>query len=499
MKFCKICGSKLTENQRICSNCGTKVKSSITTGVNVNLDSEKVYESLNQGKDLVSKSAIKAKNTFSSTSSKLKDFIEEKNIKEKSIEFSKSKYLKIFITALIILFISIGGFSLYSKKLNSASNFVTKLEEAIKNKDYNTLSEMITSEYIITEDKLIPFINYISENEEIRTSFINSLNEQAVILDSDDSSFRAYDSPSNLFTLQKVTKSKGKYSFSCYFYDGSITVHIPNDSCTIYLNDEELKDLSFEDDGSLILKNLLPGEYTVKAIYKNDLLNLEDSASFNLFNTQNPSIELLTDKFESVKLYTNVDNATLLVNDIEVKDFSSNDNFGPVVQGMKLQAVVKTGIKEFKSNEVIWNGTQGVHLNFDALMKNDPIFKNDEDIKSEVKSLLGSYLKDFASAVNRNSYSSISSYILPNSPLETQQKSTIKSLYEQNIKEKFVDFELLDLSISEDKSEIIATVYEVYDITIDKNTKTETFNTKYSIKYNSNSNKYCLNEYLPVE
>lgn len=499
MKFCKICGNQLREDQKICAKCGTKVKSSNNNGINVNLDSEKIYESINQGKDLVSKSAVKAKNTFSSTSSKLKDFIEEKNIKEKSIEFSKSKYFKISIAALIIFFISIGGFSLYSKKLNSASNFVTKLEEAIKNKDYNTLNQMITSEYIITEDKLIPFINYISENEEIRTSFIDSLNEQAVILDSDDSLFRAYDSPSNLFTLQKVNKSKGKYSFSCYFYDNSITVSLPNDLCTIYLNEEELKNLTFENNGSLILKNLLPGEYTVKAVYKSDLLNLEDSASFNLFNTKNPSVQLLSDKFESVKLYTNVDNATLLVNNIEVKDFSSNDTFGPVVQGMKLQALVKTGTKEFKSNEVIWNGTQGVHLNFDALMKNDPIFKNDEDIKSEVKSLLGSYLKNFASAVNRNSYSYISSYILPNSPLETQQKSTIKSLYEQDVKETFVDFELLDLSISEDKSEIIATVYEVYDITIDKNTKTDTFNTKYSIKYNTNSNKYSLNEYLPAE
>lgn len=500
MKFCKTCGGQLKENQRICAKCGTKVKSSTNVGINVNLDSEKVQESLNQGKDLVAKSAVKAKDTFSSTTSKIKEIAEEKNIKEKSIEFLKSKYFKISIAAIIVLFISIGGFTLYSKKANSASAFVPKFEQALKNKDYATLSEMIVFQDVVTEDKLIPFIDYMAKNEEVYKNFINTLNDQAAILDSDESIFRAYDeSYSSLFSLQRAISSNAKYPFSCYFYDNSITVYLPNNSCTIYLNDKELKDLTFEDNGALILKNLLPAEYTVKAVYKNDLLNIEDSLTVNLYLDQHPYFELMKDKFETVKLYTNVDNATLLVNGKEVKDFTSNDTFGPVVEGMKLQAIVKEGGKEFKSNEVVWNGMQGIHLNFDAAMKNDPIFKNDEDIKEEVTALLGNYLRDFASAVNRNSYSYISSYIMPNSPLETQQKSTIKSLYEQEIKESFVDFELLDLSINEDKSELIATVYEVYDITIDKNTKTDTFNTKYSIKYNSNNNKYKLNEYLPVE
>lgn len=50
-----------------------------------------------------------------------------------------------------------------------------------------------------------------------------------------------------------------------------------------------------------------------------------------------------------------------------------------------------------------------------------------------------------AEAINSNDYSKVSSYIVPNSKLETYQSNLVKNLNSQNIKEKWISSRITNI------------------------------------------------------
>lgn len=65
-------------------------------------------------------------------------------------------------------------------------------------------------------------------------------------------------------------------------------------------------------------------------------------------------------------------------------------------------------------------------------------FKENEDELTQVTELLNSYEVNLIEAINKNNFSLVEPYLLPDSPLYVSQKKLVNDLYSQGIKEEYI-------------------------------------------------------------
>lgn len=90
---------------------------------------------------------------------------------------------------------------------------------------------------------------------------------------------------------------------------------------------------------------------------------------------------------------------------------------------------------------------ENLDSNYDAdyYENNYNVSNNNQHNKQEqyyIQQVITGYLNNMTEAINRNDYSIVSPYIMPNSKLEMYQKDLIPNLNSQNVKEKLEDFQI---------------------------------------------------------
>ena len=128
-----------------------------------------------------------------------------------------------------------------------------------------------------------------------------------------------------------------------------------------------------------------------------------------------------------------------------------------------------------------------------AKTKNDTNLKVINNIKIELKDLLGHYTSYATQAINTNNISLIDPYVVSGSDLYKEQQSYIPSTYKAGIKINIVSANITDYNISEDKKSGSITTSLVYNIIAKDGTSfNKTFNYAYEFQYNDSTSNYQL-------
>lgn len=504
MKYCNDCGCGCNNSKKFCPECGkefSSIKSKIDTEVFLEKASPIAKNGFKKFKTLFQK-------TYKSSQNKVievKGLANEK-LKDEDVRtlLKSKKFIASVCSILAIMLIIVCG-NLVKKSMNTPHKLVDKFEQAVVNKDAAALKSIITSDdpkLILTESDLNTFIEYINYSQSYYSDIINQLDSQATSLKTKEKdTYINSKEPISIKFDEKIKKYK--LNMSAVY----ISTVIPKSGTKVMLNDEEVTTTT-TDNYNLEIGPLLQGNYKISASFESNFASADDEIVLDTLESKQSgpyfNISLMDNAFHYVILTTNYPNAKLYVNGSESDlIIGNNTKFGPIAPNTKLYAILNINGKEFKSSEVTYVPStydDEINLDFNSnIISNDPIMKSDEAIRTEVYSLLEGYLKDFAYSVNYDSFSYIAKYLDPASNLFLEQKTNITSINKTGIKEKFVAFKLIDLKIDANKTTLIATVEEVYDITNkDKKTTTSTFNTEYNIIYNIDKKAYLLSKLVSL-
>lgn len=206
---------------------------------------------------------------------------------------------------------------------------------------------------------------------------------------------------------------------------------------------------------------LLPLTYKISAEYSNKFMKKSSNQNIDLINKSEdvPEVEIFKEL-----MYINVNsddkNAEVYVNgkDTGVK-VQNATKLGPVDENCIIYGISNSQGKKLKSADVKVKNNNEVYLNFSS------IIQDQENIKQSLDSLVREYDANFAYAVNYNSFEYIEGYLQPGSQIYNAQKKVINDIYNANIKEDFINMEILSYNFNPQTNEGTVVCSEIYDIT----------------------------------
>lgn len=235
----------------------------------------------------------------------------------------------------------------------------------------------------------------------------------------------------NLTDEHVISDDASKYDFA-YYYDNLIYKNRIDfsDIAGIWVGeDEERTILEFSSDGQL--KYRFPFEGSVKLI-----MNEEESAP--------RSIYAYSDEADG---YLNIRKVS--ENEIEISEY-----------GGEYITYTKTNEEEI----------------------NKQIAKVQEaEDHEEITFLMNGYINNFADAVNFGNFYYIEDYLAPGSNIYKEQETFIENAYEKDIIEELIDYDILNIQ-RVDENTYAVTTSETFMIWVDGDSKTNSYENKYSVK-----------------
>src|SRR5690625_2466465 len=443
MKFCIKCGEKLKEDINFCTACGTPVERSADQ-INTGQEEEKTSESE------VSKSPSIASPTETQTGGK--------KTKTESVPDSKkpmSKKSKILLSIVAVLAIILFGTHTWLKSYFDPMNDLLAMNEAISNDDMDTFLSYIEFEDDVILDKE-SFFEYIKEEEwnEIRTAYshlIEREKENPTPLDKEiqsvtgDLLFHVKNKPifMGLYNKYKLRAVPTKL----YVYSNLENTEVTIKDTTLTIEQAE----EYEEVGKIY-----PGEYDFKAITENEYgeFSYEDTALFF------PGEEELEIQFAHESYYISAthgfEDAILFIDDKSIKQkIADIEYLGPFPEdsNSKLHAEWKNSSEDVvRSNSVILKDLNypEVYFEFDET-KTIVADATDED-DGEVGQFVLEFRDAYENAVNYGDYSSVESYLKPDSHADKELKKFIKDMKDGYYHYEFEKNTVLGVEEKDDKT-----------------------------------------------
>ncbi|MCD4838328.1 zinc-ribbon domain-containing protein [Neobacillus sedimentimangrovi] len=408
MKYCKECGSQLSETASFCNECGTSVNGT--------------------------------KNNQAA--------IETQPSIPRQPMSKRSKVLLISgIAALLLLF----GVHKIIETFMSKERLIEKFETALLEKDAKELAKLLTSndkKLEITEKSVKGFIKYLEKNPEKEREIIETLEIQAESNDQkkkEDSDFlEEWMNEWNPSYSPVSLEQKGKF----LFYDKYqitinavyLTVETNYKDTVLYIDGKKIATAN-EPDFEGTFGPFLPGIHTLKGTLKTDFIDLKDEKEFVIDGNDNKeSVDLYFDAEEvtvelphseylsgSAKLYIN--GKDVGVNVLE------NHTFGPVLTNgsMKVQVEVDLPWGTVKTEEA---AIEGNYIELD--------YKIDDDVKTTAMNTVHTYLDEYIQA-----YTSV----------DTSKLTTVTDKYKEEI--------LSEATTAKENEEILKAQYLGTDFDLD--------------------------------
>ncbi|WP_238882351.1 hypothetical protein [Clostridium sp. YIM B02551] len=226
------------------------------------------------------------------------------------------KYYKVIVPVIVIILISLIYVAQYSR--STEKYFLNSLEKSITNNDVKKFSSLITvNGKKVTSEEVKPLLDYLSR-EKNGDAFIKNIKD-------------------NGKALGITLKNKKKLIFQGYYLESEgfqikISTNYPSE---IDIDSKEVGNT--KSDESLIIKDKLPGIYTINAIAGDDYGKAKGSKEISLFKDESVDFELqgnaitiINSPYQEGEVYINNKDINKTVKDIK------NYSFFPIDEKNKL-------------------------------------------------------------------------------------------------------------------------------------------------------------------
>lgn len=365
----------------------------------------------------------------------------------------KRKNIRIILSALLVLvLLSVAGSVIYFVLANNAKAQINDFEKAVKSKNYNELSEILSDKELkVSKSEAKQFADYINKPKNKR-KFIQEVKHIKTNIKANKKVKFGYITDENNRKLVEVGMNGKKYLFidKLAFKPILHNVYIKNDS----YSDTKLKYKSVEDKTKITtikeneitsIGRFFVGKYDIEAykIYDSDNSLIKGKVKGNIrFDTDNLSNDkkvIANASFKDANFKVNLINSEKVDDDIKLYindkpiEYEKNKVYGayPVNEPLKVYAKGHINDKNFKTNTVNLKSDQGagpqsVNLKFNEDNINGYL-KSIKDIELGAKSFMEDYTKDLNKAYKESNYKFIDKYIESNSDLSRYMCSMVES------------------------------------------------------------------------
>lgn len=459
MRICENCGEPIESDQSFCKNCGAKI----------NLNQNPITE-------------IQTRT----------------NAQKKAVVSSRVIWI---IASVLALSIALFGVHTFLVNWFKPEKTVAGFEQAVTNKDYNTLRKILVqngSPIDATDKELASYVTFLTKDKKL-SQIADELNQAAAGMKYYKKVTPVSDNNSNnLLRLEKGSKFLGIYQqYVVSVYSFTIQAESNADNTDIYINGEKAKRIKNSDDPVNIGQHL-PGEYTLKAVYKGDYVSLNSQKKVDFSNAENNTVTTKVDlNGHFVSIYSNGDGAEIYANGKNTgKKVGETDSFGPVpIDGsVELYAVLNRDGGPIKSVPVKITGDGEVYLEFKEIADEQKIAQSKQaaqdalnqyggDYNSpqeKMQTFMDNYLNTSVEAINERNFGLVESYLSPNGKQYSDSKNYIDYLDTKGITESLLNVTVLDVENTINGFKVkTKEEYEIYYN--DGSAKDKTFESNYSL------------------
>lgn len=411
-------------------------------------------------------------NTNGAPSSRL----EKKRIKQKQPAPKPPLYSVAALIALLLLIIYIVG-----SQLSKPERLVQKLEEAVQNKDYEYIADVMNDgqdELKATEEDAKAFVSYLTRDQAAYEKTIKSLRDSYE------------DGPSYVNQAVKPFISLKQDGRSWLFFDGytlkvetyKVYLSTNYENVNLYLGSKKMGTTKSADD-TVMTQSLFPGIYTFKAVPNKADSTLEAKQKVDVTKSIHNKVQVYLElKGEYIYPSSNYKSAHLFVNGkdtgLEIGDM--NNGFGPVNTdgsvAVHAEKKFKDGVKRSKKVKVEDETDLYLPIGEDETSQ---LEEQSED--NNVGDFLRHYVSTSMDAINQRDFSLVEDSFIKGSKYEKQAKEYIKYLKKKGITEELKAFDVRDMKRLSDNSYVIET-YEQFDIYYrDGSARRKSFNSRYAV------------------
>ncbi|MEN2768672.1 zinc ribbon domain-containing protein [Ornithinibacillus xuwenensis] len=344
MNYCNQCGEELVEGAKFCKHCGTPV---VEKEQSPELEQPVEQASNVEGQETVE--PVEAEETTVKeeqvTAAQEEPVNPEPGTQEKGglaaaskksgqgFKLSKPAILSISIVGALILILFVGFF--VASSMASPNKIVEKFEEAMHEKDTDTVADLLSSKSLsleIDKKSVEGFVEYFNENPSEMDLLIDHLKDQ-VKQYKENPDFKVDDWYA--VNLEKDGKFLVFDNYDITVSPVYFNVYTNYNETEIYLGDEVVATAD-SDEYYKEIGPFLPGLYSFKAVYKSEYVELTsevESTNFDPGYTQEVDLYLDgTDVLFELPYYENLENVKLYLNgeDIGVNLVEDNE-VGPLL------------------------------------------------------------------------------------------------------------------------------------------------------------------------
>ncbi len=503
MEVCQNCGEPVQPQQAFCKNCGAKIiqqqepssspvtRTSPVPSLGPSLTKKEGTDAAPELGAGVSQNNGQSSNPITSGQTR------SGTVKNAAI----STPMKIAIVAAVVLVIALFGAHTYLSNAFKPEKTIAQFQQAVKTKDYSTLRKILVqngNKLDLSDKDLAAYVTFLTNDKNINL-IVDDLKKNAADINAYKKAVPvADDSSNNLLMLEKGSKLLGIYQqYVINVYPFTIKAETNADNTDIYFNGKKAKTIKSSKD-TVTVGKYLPGDYSLKAVFKNEYLSLNAQKKVDFTEAENNMVTTKVNlKGHFVSIYSNGDGAEIYANGKNTgKKVGDVDTFGPVpIDGsVELYAVLNRDGGPIKSAPVKITGDGEVYLEFkeiadeqrqaaakqaahDALNQYGSSYDTPQQ---KMESFMRDYLSESVYAINARDFALVESYLDPNGKQYNESKNYIGYLASKGITEDFYDLTILNVDSTDTGYQVkTREEYEIYYE--DGTSKYKTFESVYSL------------------
>lgn len=406
-------------------------------------------------------------------------------------QFNK-KWVIITSSILIVIFIT----HLIVKSLFTPERIVKSFEKAVSEHNFKEVTHILEkggTQDTLDEESVKSFMEYMNSSDLIE-EVDEIVNKNTIITN------QLIDKKGNhVLTINKGSKFLGLYqTYTIRAEPFELKVTSPIDELVLKLN----KDVTHlnKDEYEKSYKKILPGKYTLSAMYKGEFSDIEETIDLDFSTASNNKLDYeLTFDASYVEIYSNEPDANLFVNGKDTGEkISEIKKFGPFP--LNGQTIVHAEIEKngeiVKTEEVPINGKY-IDLIFDTpAQSTEPTTGNDGGFFAGLKGFLDKYLPNSEPSTELEEKQLIDGLFNQNGQAFLESKEYQNKIKKDNTTQKLVSFSMKNSKQDDSGMQIVTN--ETYEIT-DKKGKTKTKSFEITYHFTRVNNELVMDQILDVE
>lgn len=275
MRYCKHCGQEAADDAKFCKHCGQPLgELNETDTLAGGQDSAMETPEPKENEAAIHHAAATSEPTEPAGNERNGNL--ETGKKENAFTKLPAKTKRLIYIGAAVLLLLIIGYRVVAS-MNSPEKTAEKFEQAVEDGNTKELEKLLFTKNVdleINKDSISNFVEYLNENEDEKSNIISSLKRQAE--DYEQFGDRAKEFSSHeLLELSKDGKTGMFGGYKVLVKPVYFEVKTNYKGTVIYANEEKIATAN-KDDFEKKVGPFMPGGYAFKAVYKTDVVELEN-------------------------------------------------------------------------------------------------------------------------------------------------------------------------------------------------------------------------------